>query len=108
MGTGLLLRGTGLLLRYSGTNEVTFLGNGVTDRYFLFTGNGLSNGSYFFGNKTIVAFSFVVLFKRGRSLVIALSPSIVRWPLKKSDCPLVAPRVFCDVDGGNHIQTGFS
>ena len=34
-------------------------------------------------NKTIVAFSVVVLFNRGRSLVIALSPSIVRWPLKK-------------------------
>ena len=58
-------------------------------------------------SKIIVAFSFVVLFKRGRSLVIALSPSIVRWPLKKSDYPLVAPRVFCDVNGGNRIQTGF-
>ena len=42
-------------------------------------------------NKTIVAFSFVVLFKRGRSLVIALSLPIALWPLKKSDCPLVAP-----------------
>ena len=29
-------------------------------------------------NKTIVAFSCVVLFKGGRSLIIALSPSIVR------------------------------
>ena len=37
------------LLRYSVTNEVTFLSNDVTDRYFLFTGNGPSNGSYFFG-----------------------------------------------------------
>ena len=55
--------------------------------------------------KTIVAFSFVVLFKRGRSLVIVLSPSNVCWPLKKSDCPLVAPRVFCNVNGGNRIQT---
>ena len=58
-------------------------------------------------HKTIVAFSFVVLFKRGRSLVIVLSPSIVCWPLKKSDCALVALRVFCDVNGGNRIQTGF-
>ena len=47
--------------------------------------------------KTIVAFGFVVLFNRGRSMVIALSLSIARWPLKKSDYPLVAPRVFCDV-----------
>ena len=57
--------------------------------------------------KTIVAFSFVVIFKRGRSLVIVLSPSNVFWPLKKADCPLVAPRVFCNVNGGNRIQTGF-
>ena len=28
--------GTGPLLRYSVTNEVTFLSNNVTDRYFLF------------------------------------------------------------------------
>ena len=55
--------------------------------------------------KTIVAFSFVVFFKRGRSLVIALSPSNVCWPLKKSDRSLVAPRVFCNVNGGNRIQT---
>ena len=34
-------------------------------------------------------FSFVVLLNRGRSLVIALSLPIARWPLKKSDCPLV-------------------
>ena len=53
--------------------------------------------------KTIVAFIFVVIFKRGRSLVIVLSPSNVCWPLKKSDCPLVAPRVFCNVNGGNRI-----
>ena len=59
-------------------------------------------------NKTIVAFSFGVLFDRGRSLVIALSMSIARWLLKMSDYPLAAlPRVFCDVDGGNRIQTGF-
>ena len=58
-------------------------------------------------NKTIVAFGFVVLFKRGRSLVIVLSPSNVCWPLKKSDYPLVAPRVFCNVNGSHHIQTGF-
>ena len=57
--------------------------------------------------KTIVAFSFVVLFKRGQSLVIILSPSNVCWPLKKSDYPLVAPRVFCKVNGGNRSQTGF-
>ena len=57
--------------------------------------------------KTIVAFGFVVLFKRGRSLVIALSPSNGCWPLKKSDCPLVVPRVFCNVNDGNRIQTGF-
>ena len=33
----------------------------------------------------------VLLFfsNRGRSLVIALSPSNVCWPLKKSDCPIV-------------------
>ena len=59
-------------------------------------------------NKTIVAFSFVVIFKRGRSLVIVLSPSNVCWPFKKSDYPLVAPRVFCDVNGGNRIQTVMS
>ena len=41
-------------------------------------------------NKTIVAFGFVVLFNRGRSLVIVLSLSIDRWPRKKSDYPLVA------------------
>ena len=58
-------------------------------------------------NQTIAAFRFVVLFKRGRSLVIVLSPSNVCWPLKKSDCPLVAPRVFCNVNGGNRIQAGF-
>ena len=55
----------------------------------------------------LVAFSFVVLFKRGRSLVIALSPSNVRWQLTKSDYLPVAPRVFCDVNGRNRIQTGF-
>ena len=43
-------------------------------------------------NKTIVALSFVVLFKRGRSLVIALSPLNVRWQLKKANYRLVAPR----------------
>ena len=61
-------------------------------------------------NKTIVAFSFVVLFKRGRSLIIVLSLSNVSWPLKKFDCPLVAPRVFslfCNVNGRNRIQTDF-
>ena len=57
--------------------------------------------------KTVVAFSFVALFKRGRSLVILSSPSNVCRPLKKSDYPLVAPRVFCNVNGGNRIQTGF-
>ena len=41
-----------------------------------------------------------------RSLVIVLSPSIFCWPLKKSDCPLVAPGVFCKVNE-NRIQTGF-
>ena len=56
-------------------------------------------------NTTIVAFSFAVLFNRRRSLVIALLLSIARWPLKMSDYPLVAPRVFCDIDGGNRIQT---
>ena len=35
-----------------------------------------------------------VLLKRGRVLVIALSPSNVRWQLKKSDCPLVTPRSY--------------
>ena len=34
-------------LRYSVTTEVTFFSNDVTDRYFLFTGNGPSNGSDF-------------------------------------------------------------
>ena len=58
-------------------------------------------------NETIVALSFDVLFKRGQSLVIALSSSIICWPLKKSDCPLMTPRVFCNVYGGNRIQTGF-
>ena len=58
-------------------------------------------------NKTMIAFGCAVLFNRGRSLFIALSLPIVRWPLKMSDCPLVAPRVFCDVSGGNRIQTGF-
>ena len=28
-----------------------------------------------------------------------LSPSNVCWPFKKSDCPLVAPRVFCNANG---------
>ena len=55
-------------------------------------------------NKTIVAFSFVVLFNRGRSSVIALSLPIARWPLKMSDYPLVAPRVSCDVNGENRIH----
>ena len=38
------------LLRYSITTllTVTFLSNDIMDRYFLFTGNGPSNGSYFF------------------------------------------------------------
>ena len=58
-------------------------------------------------NKTMVAFSFVVVFDRGRSLVVALSLPIARWPLKKSDCSLVAPRVNCDVNGKNHIKNGF-
>ena len=58
-------------------------------------------------NKTIVTFGFVVLFNRGRSLVIALSLPNVRWQLTKFDYSLVAPRVFCDVNGGNRIQTGF-
>ena len=44
------------------------------------------------------AFSFVVLFNRGRSLVVALSLSIALWPLKKYNYPLVALRVFCDVN----------
>ena len=39
--------------------------------------------------------------------MIVLSLSSDRWPLKKSDYPLVAPRVFCDVNVGNRIQTGF-
>ena len=39
--------------------------------------------------------------------MIALSPSIARWPLKKSDYPLVAPRVYCDVNDGNRIQNDF-
>ena len=30
--------------------------------------------------------------------------SIARWPLKKSDYPLVEPRVLCDVNGGDRIQ----
>ena len=37
--------------------------------------------------------------------MIALSLSMARWPLKKSDYPLVARRVNCDVNGGNRIQT---
>ena len=32
----------------------------------------------------------------------------IRWPLEMSDYPLAAPRVFCDVNGGNRIQTGFT
>ena len=40
------------------------------------------------------------------STFIVLSPSIDCWPLKRSDYPLVAPRVYCDVNGGNRIQTG--
>ena len=31
----------------------------------------------------------------------------VCWPLMMSDYPLVVPRVFCYVNGGNHIQHGF-
>ena len=58
-------------------------------------------------NTTFVVFSFVVLFNRGRSSVIALSLSIARWPLIMLNYPLVAPRVFCDVNGGNRIQNGF-
>ena len=58
-------------------------------------------------NKTTVAFSFVIIVNRGRSLVIVLLLPIARWPLKLSDYPLVAPGVFCDVNGGNRIQTGF-
>ena len=30
--------------------------------------------------------------------------SIALWPLKESDYPLVSPRVFCDVNGGNRIH----
>ena len=41
-------------------------------------------------NKTIVAFGFVVLFNRERSLVITLSLSIDWWLQKKSHFPLVA------------------
>ena len=45
--TGLIINrlwvGTGPLLRYSVTNEVTFLSNDVTDRYFLLNGNAPSN-----------------------------------------------------------------
>ena len=52
-------------------------------------------------NKTIVALIFFVLFNQRRPLVIVFSPSIVHWPLKKSDYPLVAPRVFCEVNSGN-------
>ena len=55
---------------------------------------------------SVFFFSFV-LFNRGRSLVIAISLSIDWWPFKKSDYPLVAPRVLCDVDRGNRIQAGF-
>ena len=55
--------------------------------------------------KTIVAFSFVFICNRGRSLlVIALSLAIARWPLKRFDYLLWNPRVFCNVDGGNRIQ----
>ena len=39
--------------------------------------------------------------------MIALSLSITRWPLKMSDYPFVAPRVFCDANGGNRIKNGF-
>ena len=56
------------------------------------------------GNTTIDAFGFVVLFNRGRSLVVALSPTLTSvsiavttdapWQLKMSDYPLVAPRVY--------------
>ena len=50
-----------------------------------------------------------VIFNRGRSLVIALSLSITLWLLIRylSDYPLMVPRVFCDVNGGNRIQNGF-
>ena len=51
-------------------------------------------------------FSYVVLFNRERSVVIRLALLIARWPLKMSDYPLVAPRVFCDVNGGNRIKNG--
>ena len=63
--------GTGPLLRYCVTNEVTCLSNDVTDRYFLFTGNGPSNGpsngpnngSYSFGPLLFRSFTaFLLLY----------------------------------------------
>ena len=48
-------------VRYCLTNEVTFLSNDVMDRYFLFTGNGLSNGSYFFD--TLLRYSVISLLR---------------------------------------------
>ena len=56
-------------------------------------------------NKTNVAFGFVS-FQLRRSLVIALSLHIARWPLKMSHYPLLARRVYCDVNGGNCVQNG--
>ena len=56
----------------------------------------------------MVTFSFVVILNQRRSLVIASSLPIVRWLPKMYDYPLMAPRVFCDVNGGNRIQTGFT
>ena len=48
-------------------------------------------------NVPVVTFSFVVICNQGRSLVYALLLPIAWWPLKMSDYPLVALRVFCDV-----------
>ena len=55
----------------------------------------------------IIDFRYSCVTVSFTTLVIALSLSITRWPLKMSDHSLVARRVFCDVNGGNRIQTGF-
>ena len=47
----------------------------------------------FFSNKAIFSYRVVTI---DRSLAA-----------EKSDYPLVAPRVFCNVNGGNRIQNGF-
>ena len=77
------------LLRYSVTNDVTFLSNDVTDRYFLFTGNGPSNGpsngSYF-----LLRYSFTLL------LCYCVTP-LPRYPVAPLPRCSGAPVLRCSV-----------